>query len=245
MNQKIHRVLHITSWIVGAVLFLLLAGAAAWSHSERPVPRLLVNVFTPSGQPLLLPSDLSDILTEEGAPWTGKSGKEINISLLEERLNHHPLIARAEVFSTWDGTIHVQAYQKTAKVRVIQGDKTFYLDQNGSEMPLSVHASASVPILTGDLDSARMQLGFQLLSRASQHKAFPGGWSGLTVDYFGMFTAYPVLADHALLWGRPLKFDEKANKLSVFYSYMAQAGELDSLATVNVRYHGQVVYTAK
>jgi hypothetical protein len=59
----------------------------------------------------------------------------------------------------------------------------------------------------------------------------------------GTFTAYPAFAPHALVWGRPLLFDDKAHRLSVFYTYMAQAGLLDSLNNVNVRFNGQVVYT--
>jgi cell division protein FtsQ len=178
-----------------------------------------------------------------GAPFAGKIRKEINIRLLEETLESHPLVEKAEVFSTWDGTIHARVKQKVAKVRVIQANTSYYLDSHGGAMPLSPRASAPVPVLTGDLDSARIAQGFRLLERASASSTFPGGWSGLEVNRVGTFTAYPVFADHALVWGRPLHFQDKADRLSVFYTYLTQAGLLDSLETVNVRFNGQVVYT--
>jgi cell division protein FtsQ len=231
--------------LLGALTVVLFAGAAlgVQHQSNRKIAGIHWMLEQPADQPLLAEQDLRQLAAKMGAPFSGKIRKEINIRLLEETLETHPLVEKAEVFSTWDGTLHVQIQQKIAKVRVIQIDKSFYLDTKGHAMPLSKRATAAVPVLTGDLDSARIQQGFRLLESAATHSTFPGGWTGLEVDRLGTFTAYPAFAPHALVWGRPLRFDDKAHRLSVFYTYMTQAGLLDSLSQVNVRFNGQVVYS--
>jgi hypothetical protein len=231
--------------LLGAVTVVLFAGAAVGvqRQSNQKIAGIHWMLEQPADQPLLAEQDLRQLAVKMGAPFPGKIRKEINIRLLEETLETHPLVAKAEVFSTWDGTIHARIQQKVAKVRVIQANTSYYLDAKGQPMPLSARATAAVPVLTGALDSARIGQGFRLLERASAHGTFPGGWTGLQVDRVGTFTAYPAFAPHALVWGRPLLFDDKAHRLSVFYTYMTQAGLLDSLKQVNVRFNGQVVYT--
>lgn len=231
--------------LMGALSVLLFAGAAIGVHrqSNQKIKTIHWMLEQPADQPLLAEQDMRQLAVKIGSPFTGKTRKEINIRLLEETLETHPLVEKAEVFSTWDGTIHARVQQKVAKVRVIQSNTSFYLDANGEPMPLSPRATAAVPVLTGNLDSSRIGQGYRLLERVSTHRAFPGGWVGLEVDRMGTFTAYPAFAPHALVWGRPLLFDDKANRLSVFYTYMTQAGLLDSLKQVNVRFNGQVVYT--
>ncbi len=233
-----------TALLLGGVLGLFW-GAAEGAHrtGNQKVAGMQWTLEQPADQPLLDEQDLRRLVVRIGAPYSGKSQKEINIRLLEETLESHPLVEKAEVFSTWDGTIHARVKQKVAKVRVIQANTSYYLDSYGGAMPLSPRASAPVPVLTGDLDSARIAQGFRLLERASASSTFPGGWSGLDVDRVGTFTAYPVFADHALVWGRPLHFQDKADRLAVFYTYLTQAGLFDSLETVNVRFNGQVIYT--
>ena len=211
-------------------------------RESRPIISYEVYIQHPENQHFLIEEDLASILSEAGAPWDSVERTEMNIPLLEENLLKHPLILGAEVFSTWEGVVLVKIVQKEAKARMTKGLEMMYVDENGGTFPLSAHATSRLPLLTGLLDSAQRVKALDLLAQSDVHPAFPGGWSALDRDHQGRFTAYPDWHGHAILWGHAQHFEEKAHKAHALYAQLLQANSLDSLAWMDVRFAGQVVY---
>jgi cell division protein FtsQ len=226
---------------------VLVGGALALISSQnlrenRPLKGYVLNIQAPNNQAFLIEEDLTDLLLQAGAPWDSVSRKEINIPMLEENLRKHPLVLGAEVFSTWEGVVRIEIVQKEAKARVINDLEMMYVDQEGQLFPLSAHASASVPVISGVLDSTQRVKALRLLEQASQHPAFPGGWSALARNEKGNYTAYPAWHPHRIDWGWPNEFEDKAHKAHALYAQLLQKKSLDSLQWMDVRYAGQVVY---
>ena len=116
-------------------------------RQERPIIRYQVDIQHPDNQQFLIEDDLQKILQSAGAPWDSVARVEINIPLLEENLRKHPLVLGAEVFSTWEGVLHVEIVQKQAKARMSNELEMIYVDNQGATFPLSAHASAVLPLL--------------------------------------------------------------------------------------------------
>ena len=236
------RIVVVLTWtmvLVGGIFALLSSQSL---RESRPILGYQLHIHTPENQHFLIKEDLENLLREAGAPWDSVTRAEINIPLLEENLRKHPLVLGAEVFSTWEGVLHVEIVQKEAKARMANGLDMMYVDESGGTFPLSAHATARLPLLTGLEDSLQRVEALQMLSHATTHPAFPGGWSALDRDDRGRYTAYPDWHPHAIRWGAASRFDEKAHKAHSLYAQLLQAKSLDSLRWMDVRFAGQVVY---
>lgn len=228
-------------------LFVIVGGGLALMSSQdlaknRPIRDVQIEIYYPDNQVFIVESDFASMLREFGAPWDSTLRSEINISLLEEKLRNHPLILGAEVFSTWDGVLHIQLQQKKAQARIIQDTGMMYVDVQGGFFPLSKHSSLALPVLSGISDSSECKEALDLLNLASLHRAFPKGWAAMDRNERGSYTVYPQWHAHRIYWGQADHFEEKAHKVNALYAELLQSGSLDSLKWVDARFNGQVVY---
>jgi len=211
-------------------------------RNERPIISTQIEFIYPENQVFIIEEDLQEILGNFGAPWDSISRAEINIPLLEENLRNHPLVLGAEVFSTWEGVLHIQITQKEAKARVVNELGMMYVDAQGGLFPLAAHNSVVLPLVSGCKDSTDRREALELLASAANHDAFPGGWSAIAKDETGAFTVYPQWHAHSIRWGDASEFEQKAHKAHALYAELLQSRTLDSLDWLDVRYSGQVVY---
>jgi cell division protein FtsQ len=216
---------------------------AAQPRGSQVVTGHTVRIHQPKDQALLVVADLAPEFRSVGAPWTGSSPKEINIPLLEEKIRAHDFVKNAEVFSTWDGTVRTIVKQKTAKARIVSGLQSVYADAQGGIFPISKHDSPRLPLVSGVRTSREIRQALQLLERASQHSAFPGGWYALEFDQRTGFTAFPEWHSHRIAWGPSTQFADKAHRTKALYAHALQHQYLDQLDRIDVRFADQVVFT--
>ena len=178
------RIVVVLTWamvLVGGIFALLSSQSL---RESRPILGYQLHIHTPENQHFLIKEDLENLLREAGAPWDSVTRAEINIPLLEENLRKHPLVLGAEVFSTWEGVLHVEIVQKEAKARMANGLDMMYVDESGGTFPLSAHATARLPLLTGLEDSLQRVEALQMLAtqpriRPSPEVGLP--WTAMTV----------------------------------------------------------------
>jgi len=237
------RISTLVTWLGIMAIMILSWSFASNYRANQIIFGSDISIQQPENQPLLSEEDLNEILSSWGAPWDSTDAKEINIQLLEYQLESQPLVQSAKVFSTWDGTIHMELKQKQAKARVQDEGSAYYVDAEGRPFPLSPHASLTLPIISGTADSLMTRTSLALLDQAASHQAFPGGWTHLHVDERGVMTVIPQWHPHQITWGDHDNFQDKAHKVHALYAHLLQQGALDSLQHVDVRYAGQVIYT--
>ncbi|GEM54424.1 cell division protein FtsQ [Flavobacterium branchiophilum NBRC 15030 = ATCC 35035] len=71
---------------------------------------------------------------------------------LESELNKNAIIEKADVFVSIDGKLKAKVKQKIPVVRVFDDNGSFYIDYQGTKMPLTSTYTARVPIFLGNLD---------------------------------------------------------------------------------------------
>lgn len=169
--------------------------------------------------------------------------KEININLLEERLDNHPSIRKAEVYSAMDGILRVRIKQKTPMFRVQNSERGYYIDEKGDSMALSPNFSARVPLVTGSLSAGQEAALFGFFGELGGDKYFKGFFSGLQVEETGEWILYPKPGRHEVKLGEPVNLENKMQRLRKFYQTVVDTQNLDSIASLNLTYDGQVVCT--
>ena len=94
-----------------------------------------------------------------------KTSKEIlDLNQLESALNSNPMIKTAEVYVAVNGTLKAKIEQKRPIARV-HAKTIYYIDDQGSYMPLSKNHSARVPLVTGNVKKEALANVFKIAQK--------------------------------------------------------------------------------
>ncbi|MBI9055558.1 MAG: hypothetical protein JEY96_17170 [Bacteroidales bacterium] len=97
-------------------------------------------------------SDIEDFMHETDMNVIGTSVSLINTKKIEQDLNQYSSVKNAEVYVTLEGDIRVEIDQRNPIVRVInKRGQSYYIDQEGTIMPLSSKYSSHVLIANGNI----------------------------------------------------------------------------------------------
>ena len=223
MKQKIQRLLRPAGIILGALVIVGLLAFSARSTNTTPVKELAVEVDAPEGVHFIDENAIREQVLHSTDAVIGAPIGDVDLVAIEEGLRHIGCVAKANVYHTMDGTLHVKVKQREPIVRVINADgSSYYIDREGWTMPLSENYTARVLVVTGALFEPFAQLPPMDLSHvndslrqlshsdeifllASTVVADPV-WSALfdnaTVDAVGEFELIPRIGGQRVKVGR-------------------------------------------
>ena len=97
-------------------------------------------------------SDIEDFFHETDMNVIGSPVNSINTKDLESKLKKYASVKNAEVYVTLEGDIRVQIDQRNPILRVInKRGQSYYIDQEGTIMPLSSQYSSHVLVANGNI----------------------------------------------------------------------------------------------
>lgn len=97
-------------------------------------------------------SDIEDFFHETDMNVIGTSVMSVNTKELERKLKQYASVKNSEVYVTLEGDIRVEIDQRNPIVRVInKRGQSYYIDQEGTIMPLSSKYSSHVLIANGNI----------------------------------------------------------------------------------------------
>lgn len=171
-------------------------------------------------------------------------GKEtLVLNKMEESLLKNPMIKNAEVFVTIDGSLGVKIVQRKPIARVL-GSPDFYIDEEGTKMPLSLVYSARVPIIIGNLNSDFDGVT-KLLLKINEDDFMRECVIGLQIKPDESVNLRIRKNDFKVLFGKPIDIDNKFQKFKAFYKLTKQDSLLSSYSLVNLKFNSQVVATKR
>jgi cell division protein FtsQ len=167
--------------------------------------------------------------------------ESLNLNKLENSINKHPMVEKAEVFVSVDGVLKAVVEQRTPIARVFDKTGSFYIDYEGNIMPLSDISTARVPLILGAID-AKNTIKLAKVLKLIYDDDF------LKKNIIGI----QVLSDESLLmtnrnFDYQIDFGKMINEGSKFKNYKAffQKAILDSslykYKKINLRFTHQVV----
>ena len=237
-NRKTVLLLNATGILV---IFVLMAFEKI-NSGDQMAKELIVELNQPEGQYFIAKQDIYDKISEVYDSVSDYRLEEINISLLEDRLESIPYVGEAEVYSTLDGRLYAQVNQNKAIARIQLNNKELYLDDKGATMPLSRQHSAMVPRVTGNLDSTRLFETHQFLMHTSDDPFYHDFFSGL--DFVNnKWILYPAQGRYHVTFGALSEIDIKLEKFKIFYQNTVTQESINQLKSVNLMFNQQVVYT--
>jgi cell division protein FtsQ len=246
-----------------AALFLAYLVASAGLVADRQQAlvchSLQIKVRDSAVSRFITPAAVSRILARDAGKITGEYMANLDACHLEQLLNRNSVVRNTEVFSSIDGVLHVDVYQRRPLVRLQTPTRGFYIDETGYIFPLSGVYTSYVPVVTGNIPAgiapgykgplpAREKFLQQLydFARFLDKHAF---WASQIVQVHvkspSDITLVPREGREAIHLGALDGFEYKLGKLEAFYRNARPAGLKSPYSDIDLRYGNQVICKRK
>ncbi|TYA91135.1 cell division protein FtsQ/DivIB, partial [Seonamhaeicola marinus] len=112
--------------------------------------------FVGENRPFITTNNVSKLLIQNYQGMKNVPKETLDLNELETALKSNPMVKSAEVYVAVNGTLNAKVEQKTPIARV-NTNVSYYIDDEGSFMPLSANYSARVPLVTGYVEKNNLK----------------------------------------------------------------------------------------
>jgi cell division protein FtsQ len=205
------------------------------------------------------PAMVSSILSRDTVKIIGERMENLNMYRLEQLLSMHSVIREAEVFSSIDGVLHINIYQRRPVIRLQTPTHGFYIDEMGYIFPLSSAYTSFVPVVTGNIP---MSIGssyrgaiperekflkelFAFAMFLDRHEFWQAQIAQVHVKKASDITLTPCEGREAIHIGALSGYEYKLDKLMAFYRNAYPADVASPYSEIDLRYSNQIVCKRK
>jgi cell division protein FtsQ len=241
----------VTLWVmIGGGMITILAAAMKQQKSERCSNYSIIiqgareNLFVDEKEVIKI------LETGAGGKIIGRSRSAFDLMKMEQLLEKNVWVKDAELYFDNREVLHVKVKEREPVARVFtMGGKTWYIDQDEMQMPISPRLSANVPVFTGfPVKKVVSKKDKELLHEVRVMAEF------INKDPFWMaqvaqiditpdreFEMVPVVGNHVVKLGKGNDIETKFRRLFIFYSKVLSKAGFDKYRTIDVQFEGQVI----
>ena len=187
---------------------------------------------------------VSKLLIQNQESVTNKPKDIIDLNALEAALNSNPMIKKAQVFMSVDGLITASVEQKKPIARV-STNASYYIDDQGSYMPLSTNYSARVPLVTGAIEKNNLTNVFTIAQKIRADEFLKKHVVEIHQNEDASIDLKLRNYDFIVHLGSLELLDKKINNLKAFYLKAMKDEVLEDYSIVNLKFDTQVICTKK
>ena len=228
-------------------LLVLLVGFlfafSSFRNSTRTVSTPMIQ-FVGEDNLFVTQETVSKLLIQNQESVTNKPKDIIDLNALETALNSNPMIKQAQVFMSVDGSITANIEQKKPIARV-NTNASYYIDDQGSYMPLSTNFTARVPLVTGAIEKNNLSNVFTVAKKVKVDEFLKKHVVEIHQNEDQSIDLRLRDNDFKVHLGSLKLLDKKINNLKAFYLKAMKDKTLDSYSVVNLKFDKQVICTKK
>jgi cell division protein FtsQ len=213
-------------------------------------------------------NDIEDFMHETDMNVIGTPVSSINTKNIEQRLKQYSSVKNAEVYVTLEGDIRVEIDQRNPIIRIInKRGQSYYIDQEGTIMPLSSKYSSHVLIANGNIvehfevnrtrdifcrtedenwNKNRMVCDLYELSKFIYQDEF---WKSqieqIYVNEESEFELIPRVGAHIIFLGSIENYEKKFRNLRAFYLQGLNNVGWNKYEEINLKFDNQVICTKR
>lgn len=184
---------------------------------------------------------VNKLLIQNESDLLNKAKSKINLYKIEQDINRNKMIESAEVFYAPSGKLKVKVVQRVPFARIKTDTHSYYIDRNGTRMPLSHNYTARVPLVTGVSTKKEEKECFVLVQRLVNDSFYKKQIVGIHRKNNGDYLLSTRIGNHKILFGKLDHIASKMKKLKVFYNKEWETETLKKYKLINLKYHNQVV----
>jgi cell division protein FtsQ len=216
---------------------------SSFRNSTRLVSKPMIQ-FVGNDNLFITQETVSKLLIQNQETVTNKPKDIIDLNALETALISNPMIKQAQVFMNVEGLITARIEQKKPIARV-NTNASYYIDDQGSYMPLSTNYTARVPLVTGVIEKNNLSTVFAIAKKVRADEFLNKHVVEIHQNEDQSIDLRLRKDDFKVHLGRLELLDKKINNLKVFYLKAMKDGVLDSYSAVNLKFDKQVICTKK
>lgn len=245
------RVLFMTAWSLVATGVLVLLIAAVRKQSEQLCKDVVITIKGVDGVEYVSKKQiLSKISGGKPESLIGSRVRSFQLNKIEEQLEQHLWIRKAELFFDNKEVLHVEITERQPVARVFSiNGESFYVDEMGEILPINTDQVARVPVFTSfpllsmpfhEKDSLLLldirEMGRYLM----KHDFWMAQIEQVNISNYEM-ELIPKLGRHTILFGNGAMLEQKFNRLLLFYKKVMTKTGWGYYNLLDVRYSKQLV----
>lgn len=226
-----------------ALLFIV-TGLYAFSNvrsEQRSVNGLNIE-FVGDNNLYITQGMVNKLLIQKYGPLTNEPKEKLVLNTIEKVIEANEMVKSAQVYLTIDGELTSKIVQRKPIGR-IEGDKKFYLDDEGKRMPLSNNHSARVPIITGNISGKSLEDVYVILEHINKDDFFRKSVIGIHVQGDSEYQLRLRLNNFVVNIGGIEDLEAKFSNFKAFYAKANKDETLEDYAVVSLEFNNQVVCT--
>ncbi|MDR1517995.1 MAG: hypothetical protein LBS52_07890 [Dysgonamonadaceae bacterium] len=231
--------------IIGYLVFAVFYFGKA---SQTDVCNRFEVIVKDSGNTKLIQAvEVETFLKQKGLNPDGKPLKEVNTHAIKEAVLTNRLVKSAEVYTTAQGAVVANIYQRKPVLRVIpDGEASYYIDNNRERMPVSLSYAIYVPLVTGAVkeDYAKNEL-YDFAQYLNDNPDWDAWVDQIVVRKNRDVEIIPRIGDFRIVLGKLDDYPAKLAKFSLFIEKGLNVVGWNRYSEVNLKYDNQVVCTRK
>ena len=187
---------------------------------------------------------VSKLLIQNSQSVTSVRKEILDLNSLETALNSNPMIKHAEVYVAINGGLTAEIIQKKPIARV-NTNASYYIDDEGSYMPLSSNFTDRVPLVTGTILKNDLKQVFSVAKMIQEDEFLKKHVVEIHQAKNKDISLKLRQYNFNVALGSIKEMNKKINNLKAFYQKALKDKTLNSYSNVNLRFGNQVVCTKK
>jgi cell division protein FtsQ len=187
---------------------------------------------------------------DSGLSFTTKIS-DVNFKKIEQSVEQHAFVKRAEAFHDLKGNIGIQVTQAIPIARIFRvGRDDFYIDQEGMLLPINTKYTARVPLIEVEdelpwlSELSENEVGqelLELLNKINSDAFWKAQIAHIYLKSNGEVEMLPQVTKQRILFGSLKDQEDKFEKLMLFYKKILPNKGWNTYSTVNLKYKNQIV----
>ena len=232
------------NYIKMIALLLVITGLYAFSNlrsEEKSVKGL--NIEFVGDQNLYITQGMvNKLLIQNYGPLTNVPKEKLVLNTIEKVIEANEMVKSAQVYLTVNGELTSKIVQRKPIGR-IEGNSKFYMDDEGTSMPLSMSHSARVPIITGKITGKSLEDVYEILKYINKDDFLRKNVIGIHIEDDAKYQLKFRMEQFVVHLGGVGNLEEKFNNFKAFYTKANKDETLAEYNVVSLEFNNQVVCT--
>ena len=225
--------------IVLAVVSIFFAFSSS-QNNAKPISEVEVS-FIGENNLFISKTKVDKLLIQNNDYIKCVSKDNLDLKALENKLSSHDMIENSEVYISINGILKIDIKQRNPYARVIS-DPSFYIDNNGTKMPLSDNYSARVLLVHGLNDESKIDYVFKLIKTIRDDEFLNSHVTDVLINKSDISLRVRN-CNFEVLVGDLNNLETKIKNFKAFYQKAYRDKILNNYKKVNLQFNNQIVCT--
>ena len=192
------------------------------------------------------PADIQQLIKKKKLLPIKKQQQDIDVRQLEEILDEHPFVKKAECYLTSGGNVAIDIYQRIPILRVMSSNGDDYFVDSEGKIMSAPGRSVHVVVATGSIDRsfAQAQL-YELGTYLHTDRFWESQIEQIHVTPQKELELVPRVGSHIIFFGKPGDYSEKFAKLQTFYKKALNQVGWNKYSRISIEFTNQIICTKK